>query len=303
MSGAPRLVFPPEYGLPPVPPPTGPCFKQPDPLLEEPPINPAGWFASLEAGAVATHVKDRLSDQVRLDGRPFVFRVPSADLDWTVAPRVELGYRVGHGFGEFLIAYRNVTTEGEQFTSAEGAAQLKSRVNENVLDLDYANRDLPLGPGWDLRWKVGIRLASVFFDTRSSQGGGTLLQRTSSNLVGAGPHTGLEVARELGIPGLSFYAQADFASVWAHLHQEFQVESLTPAAAPAGGQVEARATQAALPLGAQLGLRWTPPRYDAGHFFVGYQFEQWWQVFRNDNTGSAGNLTEHGIFFRGEINF
>jgi hypothetical protein len=290
-----------------VPPPPGPCFKQPDPLLDAPPINPQGWFASLEAGLIATHVKNRLTDQVALGGKPFVFHVPSADLDWTVAPRVELGYNVGHGFGEFLVSYRNLTTDGAQFTGAEGAAQLNSRVNENVVDLDYANRDLPLGPGWDLRWKAGVRVAGVFFDTRSSQGGGSLLQRTSNNFVGAGPHAGLELARDLGILGLAFYAQADFASVWAHLHQEFEVENLMPAGpgrtGPIGAADDRRTTQGALPLGAQLGLRWTPPDYTFTRFFVGYQFEQWWQVGRNDATGSVGNLTEHGIFFRGEVNF
>lgn len=304
--GPARLAVPPEYGLPPLPQPTEPCLKDYDPLLDDQPPPPPGWFAGVEGELTGAHIKDRLSDGVRLGRQPFVFRVPSADLDWTVAPSVELGYRVGHGVGEFLVAYRGLSTEGEQFTGDQGAAQLKSRLNENTLDLDYADRDLLLVPHLDMRWKAGVRLAGVFFDTHSSQDGGNLLQRTSSNFLGAGPNSGLEAACPFGVPGLALYGEMDGAALLGHLHQEFAVERLRGAPGgrgPAAAGDETRTTIASGVLGLQLGLRWTPPRYECLRFFLGYEFESWWQVGRNDATGSMANIFEHGILFRGEVTF
>ena len=37
----------------------------------------------------------------------------AASLDWTGAPQLEAGYRFAQGFGEFLVAYRFLTTEGQ----------------------------------------------------------------------------------------------------------------------------------------------------------------------------------------------
>lgn len=300
--GPTRIVVPPEYGLPPIPQAAEPCVKQYDPLLDDQPPPPPGWFAGVEGDVTAAHIKDRLSDAVRLGGKPFVFRVPSADLDWTVAPRVELGYRVGHGIGEFLVAYRGLSTEGEQFTGAQGAADLKSRLNENTLDFDYADRDLLPVPHLDMRWWAGVRLAGVFFDSRAGQGGGNLLQRTSSNYLGAGPNTGLEAAYPLGLPGLAFYGVVDGAALLGHLHQEFEV-GRTLAGRTLAAREDTRTTRASGVFGLQLGLRWTPPEYERVRFFLGYEFEYWWQMGRNDDTGSTADLFEHGILFRGEVTF
>jgi hypothetical protein len=304
--GPSRLVVPPEYGLPPLPQPTEPCLKEHDPLLDDQPPPPPGWFANLEGDVTGAHIKDRLSDAVRLGRQPFVFRVPSADLDWTVAPRVELGYRVGHGIGEFLVAYRGLATEGEQFTGDQGAAQLKSRLNENTLVLEYADRDLLLGPHLDMRWMFGVQLASVFFDSRASQDGGGLLQRTSSNFLGAGPNSSLQAAHPLGLPGLAFYGEIDGAALLGHLHQQFDVERSRGVAGgrgPASARDDTKTTQGVGTLGLQLGLRWTPPQYECLRFFLGYEFESWWQVGRNDATGSMADIFEHGILFRGEVTF
>jgi hypothetical protein len=240
---------------------------------------------------------------------PDVIRVQATTLDWTVAPRFELGYRLPRGLGEVLLSYRFITTEGQQDSfNDQGSTHLKSRLNVNVLDVDFANRD-PLWDHWEMRWRVGVRVAGVFFDASSDQrgvgdnAGSVLGQKASNNFVGAGPHAGLELWRRLPFAGLSLYGEIEAASIWGHLQQSFE-ETLAASGAPTlGGATLYPTTQGVAMLGAQLGLSWTPPGYSALRLSFGYQFEQWFQVGRNDNNGSKGDLTEHGLFFRGEITY
>ena len=52
---------------------------------------------------------------------------------------------------------------------------------------------------------------------------------------------------------------------------------------------------------AQVGLSYTPPRFEHLRFRVGYQFEQWFNLGNVQN--SSLNLTTQGGFLRGEIDF
>ena len=45
-----------------------------------------------------------------------------AQLDWTVSPRFELGYRLPSGFGELDVAFRFLMTQGSGSTPAGSAA-------------------------------------------------------------------------------------------------------------------------------------------------------------------------------------
>src|SRR5439155_9662387 len=133
---------------------------------------------------------------------PDLIQLPTAELDWAGSPRFELGYRLAECFGAFSVAYRFFSTEGEAALpnfDLDGGL-LRSRLDVNVVDLDYSSRELSLGPNWDMQWRVGVRFGDVFFDSHAE----SLFfeQRASNNFFGAGPHVGLHLGRPLGLPGM-----------------------------------------------------------------------------------------------------
>jgi hypothetical protein len=301
----------PEFSLPPEPHPA-PSFAGGDPQLDQPGAPPPGWYTSVEALLVGVHLRNKLLNNVTVGTTTTIVHVPGASLDWTVAPRFEVGYRIPDGFGEFYGAYRFLATDGQQTIPADPTpARMKSRLNMNVWDLAYANRDFPPGPCYSMRWKVGVRLANVYFDAQSDQAAGpdnpdgSVGKRTTSNFLGAGPVVGLELTRQLNLLGLGLYSQIEGAYLWGHLHQEFQERLVAgpPDNTVTFGANNGSTTQGVGMVMTQLGVCWTPPRYNFTRFFLGYEFEFWSQVGRDDNTGSRGDLYEHGIFLRGELNF
>ena len=234
--------------------------------------------------------------------------VPGAGLDWTVAPRLEVGYRMPRGFGEWLITYRFIATSGSaDLIGEQGIGHLASRFDANTMDFVYANRDYPLGPGWEMRWKVGVELASFYYDTHLNlaTASGALDQGASNRFVGAGPYAGLELSRELPFPGLSLYGQVEGASIWNRNRQTFG-ETVTPVGggvSPLTGAAQDTRSQGVAVVRAQAGLSWSPSPSQATRIFLGYSWEAWFQVLRDDTTGSFGDFYANGIFLRGEIRF
>jgi len=305
---------PAEYRLPPIPVPSDRPFQGGDPQLDLADFPPPGFFATVEVGLIRPHFANRLSGVVGLGGGlTDVVAAPAADLDWTVAPRFELGYRIPDGAGELLLSYRFLISQGQtDVLSDSGPLHLKSRLDTNVFDFDYANRD-PLLTHWEMRWRAGVRLAFFYFDSQADRPmpaalltGAPLQEGDTSRFVGAGPHAGLELFRRFDIPGLAFYAAADGAGMYGRVHQTFEESFTESGPAPFGYGTYGKSQGVAM-IGAQLGLRWVPPRDTALRFFLGYQWQYWMQVGRNDNTappkGSMGELIENGIFFRGEFTF
>jgi hypothetical protein len=275
---------------------------QGDPLLDRPGAQPPGWFAGVELNLVGAHIKNHLSAPVTIEGfLPDMVHLPSAELDWAGSPRFELGYRLGQGFGEFLVSYRFLATEGRAVVpdfDVFGAAFLKSRLDLHVLDLDYASQEFGLLPHWEMRWKVGARLASVFFDSRAT--GLFLEQRTSNYFFGGGPHAGLDLCRPFGGSGLAFFGRLDGAVVIGRIHQSFEETALFNDGL-VGGATLLRGSQAVPILNLQAGLNWTPPYSDHLRLTFGYQFQYWWSL--GEAAGSSAELSENGIFFRGEWHF
>jgi hypothetical protein len=232
-----------------------------------------------------------------------VVHVPNADLDWVGSPRIEVGYRLPEGYGEFLASFRSMVSEGTAVLPAFdvlGSGFLRSRLNTNVLDLDYRSRELTPLPCWDLRWQAGIRIAALYFDSRAT--GLFLEQRTSNNFVGAGPHGGVEVARTLPLPGLALFGRLDGAVVVAGVEQDFEETQTFGPGVVLGGATHLRRTVVSPVLSFQTGVSWTPP--GNAHwlrFAFGYQFEHWWGI--GDVGGSRADLTVQGLFFRGEFDF
>jgi hypothetical protein len=265
---------------------------------------PSGWYASVETDLTAVHFKNGLVNFVTVSStQTDLVHVPSPDLDWTVAPRFEMGYRLPRGLGEVAIAYRFVATQGAADVAADqGTTSLRSHFNENVFDFIYANRDFPMAPGWEMRWKVGLELFCSYFDAKGTIpiAAGSFEQRTSDRFIGAGPLAGLELYRHLTLPGLALYGEVDAASIWGRVQQSFE-EKTTPGG-PSGFAQDAR-SQASGVIRAHAGLSWTPPTYKHSRFLVGYQGEWAFQVGRDDITGSTGDLVENGVFFRAEFSF
>ena len=139
--------------------PESPYFER-DPRLDPPPLPPPGWVVDVDVGILAPHVKNKLTDTVQIDGGPLnTVQLPSAPLDWTASPRFEAGYRLPSGFGEFTLAYRFLATDGTSGVAGPDApALLKSRLELNMADCDYASREISLWPNWDMKWWFGIRV-------------------------------------------------------------------------------------------------------------------------------------------------
>ncbi len=304
--------------------------------MEPVPNQPRGLFAGIEADLVWPHIKNRLtapvtleataslSDLLRSAGFPgglgvtrllsdFHFtdtlHLPTASLDFTGSPLFILGYRFAPGYGEFTASYRSLVTEGgrniDDFDIL-GEGFLKSRLNVNVVDLDYGSQDIPLvtelpGQLWDLKFDVGARIAGVYFDSIAS--GFALRQETSNNFFGAGPHLKLEVHRYLqDFNGLALYGKVETAvvigSIQQHFRESFSVDGITLLS----GSTTHSGTQAVPTLGIEAGLSWTP-KYTLRwlRFTGGYTFEQWWNV--GTIGGSSADLTYQGLFLRTELHF
>jgi hypothetical protein len=285
-------------------------------LLDPPPLPPPGWFGDVEIGIIVPHVKNRLTDTVTFPGGATdPVHVPGAGLNWTVSPRFELGYRLPSGFGQFSLAYRFFTTEGSELSlGPDGSAALKSRLTVNIGDLDYANREFFRFqcPYCDLKWRFGLRVVGTYFDDRSNEpfaeaaaGSGVFERRTSNNFWGFGPHMALELSRRFEESGFALVGRVDGATILGRLRQNFFEASTTPGL---NGQLvtantRESASQDVPIINAFVGVSWQPPGYADFLLYAGYEYEYWWNIGRNSNAFSRGELSDQGIVLRAEFNF
>jgi hypothetical protein len=277
-----------------------------DPLLDHRNCAPPpGWFTSAEVDVVAPHVKNRLVAPVNLAGAQIDnIHLPTATLHWAGEPQFDLGYRFAEGFGEFLLTYRWLASSGSATISnfdLLGDGYLKSRLDVNVLDLDYASREFSLGPCWDMKWKVGVRLGNVFFD--SHVGGNLIDWRTSNHFVGVGPNAGLELARVIPGTTVAVFGRLEAAGLWGHISQSFGESVVLEGTPILGGATHNSGTQAVLMGRLEAGVSWVPGFSEDRHFRfqTGYVIEQWWDVGQLQD--SRAELTTQGVFLRFEWNY
>jgi hypothetical protein len=293
----------------------------PDPLLDPPCWPPPGCFAGAEVDILDPHVKNKLTNQVTIGtNAPDTVALPGAALDWTVSPRFRVGYRLPAGFGEVSLGYRFLTSEGsESVLGPDGPAVLKSRLDLNQIDLDYASRELSLWPHCQMKWHIGLRLVYLYFDSRQDEpfnlaapGSAVFEQRESDSYVGFGPHAGLELWHHLcGIPcarwldswGLSLYGRADVGMLLGRLRQGFFETSTTigPDGFPLTGETRVSSSQSLPMVSVQAGVRWEP--YRDLHVFLGYTAEYWWHVGTLSNLDSRGDLIDQGLVLQAELSF
>ncbi len=297
----PPLTTPPPSPLDVAPPAYPPPLPSHDTLLDEP-TGPCGWFLTLEAGIVSPHLRNGLTSTLNFQGLGTdIVQLPSARLDWVVAPRIEVGYQFADGIGEVALAYRGLSSEGRGDIpnfDALGDGLLHTRLDMDVLDLDYATPNITMVRGLDLKARLGARLADIFFDAQAL--GQFAEQRATNQFIGAGPHAGLDLNYHFSVPGLSLFARVDGALVLGHVHQGFD-ETLTYGDGTIIGSAATQGGSRAVPtFGAQLGIAWQPIGWRT-RFVAGYEYEYWWNLGRVGQ--SCAELFDQGAFFRAEYNF
>jgi hypothetical protein len=267
-----------------------------NPLLDGPRDN-LGWFATVDLNFLASHVNNQLVAPVAVGPVLDQVSLPSANLHWTLSPRFELGYRCGQGTGEFVVSYRFLAASGSTTTPAFDVAgnpgALRSRLAFNVIDLDYANQEFSLQPWFDMKWRVGVRLANLYFDSEEAS---PLLQQHETNyFFGAGPHTALELWRPLAESRFSLFGKLDAACPMGRVQQGF--EETVPG--PISGFTRQSQFMPSFMLQVQAGIAWSPT--DNWRFSAGYTYEHWWDAaFVN---ASRGDVWTQGVYLRGEWRF
>jgi hypothetical protein len=294
----------------------GPYFEV-DPFLDRPPLPQPGLFANVDLGVVIPHVTNHMTGPVQLgvvgpvtaitSPIPNTVALPSAGLDWTVFPRIEVGYQLPSGFGAFALSYRFLGTQGNgTATGPDGPAALHSRLSLNDIGLDYIGEETSLWPNWDVKWAVGGRLLFAFTDSRADESpalaatGSTVFEQKESDYYwGLGPHAGLELDRQIADTGLALVLRGDFSFYLGRQHQKF-------AEASTGGRFGETIEHVGMGVpnfGTFAGIRWQPPQWKDAEFYFGYQYEHWWTFLKNDNTLSTGQLNVQGIFARAVWHF
>ena len=286
-----------------------PTAPPPPPPIDRPiPVAPVGGclappgsgpFFDVELDFLKPHLKNQLTGTVTFPGGSTdTYQTPAVSLPWTVAPRFEFGYNFGDDFGSLSAAYRFLVSQGDgTVTDGRGTFDVRSRLTLDQFDFDYTSGRYSPAPFLDLKYRIGARLADVYFDDRADDG--VLEQKASNNFLGAGPHFALDADRRIGlVPGLALFGRADAAVLIGEIQQRFS-EGLD--GTTFFGDGEQRRTETVPTLTFQAGLAYTPPRMDFLHFTAGYQFEQWWNIGRLG--ASRGELTDQGFFLRGAIDY
>jgi hypothetical protein len=286
--------------------PMTPVFGTPTPTLPPPiPTCPdCGFYGSLELLLLFPHLHGTLGGAVVVQGSVDSFSVTNPRLDSTGSPVVEIGYRLGDGIGAVALSYRSTVSSGG-FTAPDwdilGAGFVSTRLNMNVVDLDYVSPVYTVVPFWDFAWRAGLRGAAIYYNDQVI--GGFVDANASNNFLGVGPHATIEGARILDlVPGLAITSKLDGGVVIGQVTQHFDERLTFPDGTMVGGASSVHSTQAVPMVLFQFGLSYTPPTWvNWARFGFGYQFEYWWDV--GTAGASHGDYFSNGLYFRGEINF
>jgi hypothetical protein len=204
-------------------------------------------------------------------GRVIPVSLGNTPLNLTVAPRVEFGYRLPAGFGEFSIADTGFTSNGaDTWSGPDGPASRSSALQANYTDFDYHSREYTPYACCEMRWRAGFRIAESFTTTsffqpfaQAAAGSGVVAAQQSNALFGFGPHFAVEIERAFGQSGFSFVGKVDIADTYTIIRQRFSARTTTPIAPGVadGGVMIDRFENQVIILNVQVGLAWQPPAY------------------------------------------
>jgi hypothetical protein len=297
-----------------------------DPILDRRDWPEPGWFTNFQLDLIKPHVNNEMNQVMMVGGKQATIALGNAPLNWTVAPRFELGYRLPSGFGEFMLSDRFFNSSGNDIVNIKGIGPVARSIslNVNYADIDYGSREYTPSALWDMHWRVGARILETFTSTRAEDPfaaaaatNGIFEARQSNNTNGAGPHFTVNVGRKLGDSGFSMIGRADFAYTFGRQSQDFLAGSTTLNAAghPEFAVRKGRLWDQIPVLNIQAGLNWRPPSHPNIYGFLGFVSETFWYVQNNSNvvssfntrtsqvTGNRGNFQDAGIVFRFGINY
>jgi len=290
-----------------------------DPLLDPPGLLP-GWFTSAQASWSKPAVNNAIFDLVQVGQRPAPDQVnlPISHLSWTAIPRIEVGYRLPSGFGEFALAYRGMSSSGNSLLQSDEIATLFSHLDFNTIDLDYVSREWSLGPNFRMDWRVGARLAYMYLDSQSNQpfdaitaaGSGILSQQVTTDHWGFGPHCALELSYKLPCAGLQLVSYCDLAGLIGRIKQGFYETAVDPITGlPTSGNANRSSSSELAEVTVRGGLAWQPPDWCKFRVFVGYEYDYWWEVGRMGAIGDVllsnpnATMWNQGVVLRAEFNW
>jgi hypothetical protein len=263
--------------------------------------SPDGSFIfNAELQVLRPSLKNRLTNTVILpDGTEVTVAPPGANLDTTVSPEFEFGWRLSESLGEFTIGYRFLGSSGTTHLNDFLDSMVKTRLNVNVLNFDYSTARYAWIPRWDMKWWIGVQYATNYFDNHLTNA--QMDFHDSNYFNGAGPHAAVEVQRHIGpLPAFALFTKVDGAVLIGPLRQRFSA-SFPEDGGTIGGETDVRHTQSVPILTIRAGVSYSPPRWETLRFSAGYQFEQWWYLGRAGD--SRAELSSNGGFFRAELDF
>jgi hypothetical protein len=280
-----------------------------------PPSPAPGPFFDVEVAIVHPTMKQRLRNDIPLPSGT-ILALPGANLNWTAAPWFEAGYRLPESWGFFAVSYRFLDSDGSSTESYGGLpSAVHSRLGINMVNVDYGGTPYRWAPRWDWSWRIGLRAADVYFDTRVQNA--RVNQQVSNNFAGVGPHARLDLYRYFdAVPGLAFFGRSDGAVVFpGRINQRFRNTTFAPDGTPTFESVNQNGIQAVPVLILEAGLSYTPPQWCNWHFAGGYFFEYWWYVgqlgldststsFNGGNfSQTRGEVGSQGVFLRARVDF
>jgi hypothetical protein len=278
-------------------------------LLDSAPATP-GWVAALDLGIVVPHVENRLfADVTRTSGTTAFVHLPTAELGVHAMPKFELGYRWGQATGEVIFSYRFLGAFATQQFSptdlpafAPTGAPVRSRLDLEVWDLDYASHEPLTVFDVDMKWRVGLRSLVFFSDSEAAND--TLFQKIADHYWSFGPHAMVDFRHALGRTGLDLFGRLDWSIVFGRLTQQY-AETVTVGGIVDSGQTNVLLDSQVTTVGFQAGVSWTPPRYQRFHLTAGYvgEFFFYLGTTATPDTSPTMNLTIQGGFLRAEWNY
>jgi hypothetical protein len=273
-SVAPPLIARP--GPPPGPaaaPPSGPfgsgfVHEPPPPLpppLPLPPPGdwmaapPPGWFVGLEADIVQPSLR------IHGDGGPDA----RTDLDWTLAPRILIGYRFEHA-GSVELSYRYLESQ-TSFDSPDGSTSADLHVQEDWVDIAYVTR--PLGCG-NFRFQAEAGLRTAYLHNGGTVATDTEIDDGRENFWGAGPEVGLRLTWAFGDTGLALFGNSSVGVLFGRTTNRVDTVTQTdPNSPPVFSSCSWGASQTVVDWRGEAGLSWAPRRWPWWRLDVGVRGE------------------------------
>jgi hypothetical protein len=310
----PRSLFLPAPPLGPPPPDLEQPYFQLDPILDPPQWGQMGWYWDVQVAGIQPHVQNEMFQVLTTGlGKSVPVALGNTELSLTVAPRIELGYRLPAGFGEFSIADTGFTSNGaDTWSGPDGPASRSSALQMNYTDLDYHSREYAPYACWGMRWRAGMRIAESFTTTSFSQpfaqaaaGSGVIAAQQSNATLGFGPHFAVELEHAFARSGFSLVGKVDIADTYTTIRQRYSAVTTTPIApgiADSGVLIDRFTNQIPI-LTVQIGLAWQPANYPNTRLYLGYLDQTWWNVMHNPNILSLGQFDYQGVFLRASWNY